>query len=87
MFLPREPLVWCNGGEEGCVNTPWSSRLNRRNGAVGDRPGRARYRAGVMHSARSVLRGADKSEVVPHICPLSVHRTEVFCVSKKDVIV
>ena len=66
------------------MNTPWSSRPNRK-GAVGDRPGSARYRAGATSSTRSVPRGAGEPEVVPRhdaLCPIFGQR--VFC---KEVIV
>ena len=66
------------------MNTPWSSRPNRAS-AVGDRPGRARYRAGAKRSARSAPRGSDEPEVVPRnyaLCPLFGQRA--FC---KEVIV
>lgn len=66
------------------MNTPWSSRPNRVS-AVGDRPGRARYRAGASRSMRSVPRGTDEPEVVPRydaLCPSFGRRA--FC---KEVIV
>ena len=66
------------------MNTPWSSRPNRVS-AVGDRPGRARYRAGASRSTRSVPRGTDEPEVVPRydaLCPSFGQRA--FC---KEVIV
>ena len=56
------------------MNTPWSSRPNRES-TVGDRPGRARYRAGAMSSLRSAPRGTGEPEVVPRLialCPLSL---------------
>jgi drug/metabolite transporter (DMT)-like permease len=67
------------------VNTPWSSRPNRLS-AVGDRPGRARYRAGAPGSTRSAPRGAGKPEVVPRLLrPLSeLLGRRAFC---KEVIV
>ena len=66
------------------MNTPWSSRPNRA-GAVGDRPGRARYRAGASGSIRLVPRGKGEPEVVPRdyaLCPVSGQGA--FC---KEVIV
>ena len=66
------------------MNTPWSSRPNRA-GAVGDRPGRARYRAGASGSIRLVPRGTGEPEVVPRdyaLCPVSGQGD--FC---KEVIV
>ena len=66
------------------MNTPWSSRPNRLS-AVGDRPGRARYRAGAKCSPRSAPRGTDEPEVVPRyyaLCPVSGQGD--FC---KEVIV
>ncbi len=67
------------------MNTPWSSRPNRLS-AVGDRPGRARYRAGAPGSTRSAPRGAGKPEVVPRLLrPLSeLLGRRAFC---KEVIV
>ena len=67
------------------MNTPWSSRPNRLS-AVGDRPGRARYRAGAPGSTRSAPRGAGKPEVVPRLLrPLSeLLGQRAFC---KEVIV
>lgn len=77
-------MIWWNRGEERRANTPWSSRPNRAS-AVGDRPGRARYRAGARGSPRSAPRGTDEPEVVPRnyaLCPLIGQRA--FC---KEVIV
>ncbi len=67
------------------MNTPWSSRPNRLS-AVGDRPGRARYRAGAPGSTRFAPRGAGKPEVVPRLLrPLSeLLGRRAFC---KEVIV
>ena len=67
------------------MNTPWSSRPNRLS-AVGDRPGRARYRAGAPGSTRSAPRGVGEPEVVPRLLrPLSeLLGRRAFC---KEVIV
>lgn len=73
-LMRREPPVRCKG-RETVVNTP---RSRCPNGAADFRlplsVGTAacgRYPAGVLHSLRFALRGADASEVVPcSICAL-----------------
>ena len=60
------------------MNTPWSSRPNRES-AVGDRSGRARYRAGAIGFTRSAPQGTGEPEVVPRLLrPLSVFGQRAF---------
>ena len=72
-------------GERGPREYPLEQPPEPPSGAVGDRPDRARYRAGATRSMRSSPRGADEPEVVSRhdaLCPDSGQGA--FC---KEVIV